>query len=189
MSLPAAGAARAQVLTSFYRFTSINSAFENNDGAYPAGGLIISGNTVYGTASQGGTVDGGTVFNVNTDGTGFTNLYSFSGGVDGAQPQAGLILSGNTLFGTASEGGAEGDGTVFSFGVSAAGSQQQLTIRIFGGNVVLTWPTNGLNLQATTNLVPPVVWTPVAPGLTVMNDQNEVTNAISGTQRFFGLTQ
>ena len=33
----------------------------------------------------------------NTDGTGFTNLYNFNGGSDGAFPFAGLILSGNTL--------------------------------------------------------------------------------------------
>ena len=52
----------------------------------------------------------GTVFAVNTDGTGFTNLHSFtaaSGSLvsitnsDGASPYAGLILSGNTLYGTA----------------------------------------------------------------------------------------
>src|SRR5207247_3515837 len=30
----------------------------------------------------------------------FTTLYSFTGGSDGAYPQAELILSGNTLYGT-----------------------------------------------------------------------------------------
>jgi hypothetical protein len=64
------------------------------------------------------------VFAVNTDGTGFTNLYTFStpdGGTygdngDGAYPQAGLILSGSTLYGTAEIGGASGNvGRAFSF--------------------------------------------------------------------------
>ena len=41
----------------------------------------------------------GTVFAVNTDGKGFTNLHSFAYN-DGARPRAGLILSGNTLYGT-----------------------------------------------------------------------------------------
>jgi len=43
----------------------------------------------------------GTVFKINTDGTGFTNLHNFIG-AGGTQPQAGLILSGNTLYGTTS---------------------------------------------------------------------------------------
>ena len=52
----------------------------NSDGAYPHAGLILSGNTLYGTAYGGGSSGNGTVFAVNTDGTGFTNLYSFTGG-------------------------------------------------------------------------------------------------------------
>ena len=51
----------------------------NSDGANPRAGLILSGNTLYGTASNGGTSGNGTVFAVNTDGTGFTNLHSFTG--------------------------------------------------------------------------------------------------------------
>ena len=60
---------------------------------------------------SGGSSGNGTVFAVNTDGTGFTNLHSFtaastnglipSTNSDGANPEAGLILSGNTLYGTA----------------------------------------------------------------------------------------
>jgi len=34
--------------------------------------------------------------------------------VNGADPYAGLIRSGNTFYGTTSKGGANGDGTVFS---------------------------------------------------------------------------
>ena len=40
-------------------------------------GLILSGNTLYGTARSGGSSGNGTVFALNTDGTGFTNLHSF----------------------------------------------------------------------------------------------------------------
>ena len=54
-----------------YRFNT------NSDGANPYAGLILSGNTLYGTASDGGSSGNGTVFAVNTDGTGFTNLHSF----------------------------------------------------------------------------------------------------------------
>ena len=80
-------------------------------------GLILSVHTLYGTTPYGGTYpdDGGTVFKLNTDGTGFTYLYDFSDynnacsiNSDGGQPLAGLILSGNTLYGTASIGGDYG---------------------------------------------------------------------------------
>src|SRR5215831_4231023 len=88
-------------------FTSINF-----DGANPNGGLLLSNNTLYGTAYSGGSSGYGSVFAVNTDGTGFTNLHSFTGGSDGANPIGGLILSSNTLYGTTANGGSsEGDGT------------------------------------------------------------------------------
>jgi len=94
-------------------FTNLHS-FTYSDGATPWAGLILSGNTLYGTAIQGGRSGNGTVFAVNTDGTGFTNLHSFTAhddsdiNGDGAYPNGGLILSGNTLYGTASRGGSSG---------------------------------------------------------------------------------
>jgi hypothetical protein len=47
----------------------------------------------------------------------FTNLHSFTYS-DGINPYAGLVLSGNSLYGTASaganSGGVNGDGTLFA---------------------------------------------------------------------------
>ena len=72
------------------------------------GGLILSGNTLYGTAYSWRHERHGTVFALNTNGTGFTTLYNFTATNpvlaptdDGANPVAGLTLSGNTLYGTA----------------------------------------------------------------------------------------
>jgi uncharacterized repeat protein (TIGR03803 family) len=92
----------AQTFSTLYSFTN------GSDGSAPEAGLILSGNTLYGTAYNGGSADAGTVFKVNTDGTGFATLYSFTNGSDGANPQAGLILSGTTLYGTAQYGGTNG---------------------------------------------------------------------------------
>ena len=88
----------------------------NSEGASPSGGLLLSGNTLYRTTANGGSGGVGTVFALNTDGTGFTNLHSFAAGgydrsgdftnSDGAFPEAGLILSGNTLYGTTTHGGS-----------------------------------------------------------------------------------
>ena len=41
----------------------------------------------------------GTVFKVNTDGTGYTVLKNFTGS-DGGVPSCGPVLSGSTLYGT-----------------------------------------------------------------------------------------
>lgn len=111
--------------------TSWNSTlrdFTNSDGTFPAGGVILSGNTLYGTAYTGGSSVRGTVYKVNTDGTGFTTLHSFTAldavtgtNEDGANPPAGLILSGNTLYGTAMGGGSSGNGTVFKVNTDGTG--------------------------------------------------------------------
>ena len=164
----------------------------NSDGAWPVGFLILSGNTLYGATLDGGIYGKGTVFAVNTDGTGFTTLYNFTGGQDGANPQGGLILSGNTLYGTARYGTTYNYGTVFSLSYPAP----QLTIMPSGTNVNLKWPTgvagfsySGYTLQSTTNLGSPAVWSAVSPTNVVVNGQNTVTNPISGTQQFFRLSQ
>jgi uncharacterized repeat protein (TIGR03803 family) len=95
-------------------FSNLYSFTDGNDGGYPIAGLVLSGGMLYGTTFDGGNSDAGTVFGISTNGSAFTNLYSFTDGGDGAGPQAGLILSGNTLYGTASQGGSSDYGTVFS---------------------------------------------------------------------------
>ena len=110
-------------------FTTLHSFTANSDGAAPLAGLLLSGNTLYGTASGGGTNGSGTVFSLNTDATGFTMLHSFTAldltthanNSDGGRPEAGLILSGNTLYGTAYVGGTNGSGTVFAVNTNGTG--------------------------------------------------------------------
>lgn len=94
--------------------------------------MILSGDTLYGTAPVGGSSSNGTVFKVNIDGTGFTVLHSFAATTsynglgapinsDGASPQAGLVLWGTTLYGTSSGGGRWGYGTVFTVSTDGHG--------------------------------------------------------------------
>src|SRR6266436_6643327 len=94
-------------------FTTLHS-FAGSDGAYPFAGLLLSGTTLFGTTQRGGSFGRGTVFALNVDGTDFTNVYNFTGGLDGDSPAASLILSGNTLYGTTTGGGSSGNGTVFA---------------------------------------------------------------------------
>src|SRR5438046_10404153 len=81
-------------------FTVLHSSTEFGDAGKPYGGLILSGNTLYG-AAFGGI---GNLFAVNTNGTGFTNLYTFTGTDGGGQGV--LVLSGNQLYGAALFGGS-----------------------------------------------------------------------------------
>jgi uncharacterized repeat protein (TIGR03803 family) len=96
------------------------TGYTNSDGMLPSAGLILAGNTLYGTAQMGGSAGVGTVFKLSTDGTGFTTLYSFTSrqdpngtNTDGAFPGI-LVLSGDTLYGTTDAGGSWAQGTVFS---------------------------------------------------------------------------
>src|SRR5260370_39366959 len=127
--LPARGV-MAQIFTVLHTFTSASGPnAANDDGANPSAGLVLSGNTLYGT--DYGSLGNGTVFDINTDGSAFTNYYTFTSahlngnGIltnsDGSNPHAELILSGNTLYGTAERGGSAGNGAVFAINPDGTG--------------------------------------------------------------------
>jgi uncharacterized repeat protein (TIGR03803 family) len=175
-----------------HTFTAMSSPFPptNSDGALPYAELTLLGNTLYGTTSRGGNGGGGTVFALNTDGTGFQTVQNFlldpSGtNTDGWNPIAGLILSGNILYGTTLYGGSSGFGTIFSISLPP-----QLTLSTVSSNLVLTWPTNftSFKLQSTTNLASSL-WTTNLPAPTVLNGEYTVTNPISAAQQFYRLSQ
>ena len=170
--------------------------FTETDGANPQAPLILCSNTLYGTAAYGGSSGKGTVFKVSTDGTGFMTLHNFTAtyrdismgntNADGANPFGGVTLSGNTLYGTANDGGKFGRGTVFS--ISLPLNPPPLTIIPSGSDIILTWPTNAISytLQSTTNLFAPV-WNTNLPLSDVVNGQNTVTNPMSSTEQFYRL--
>lgn len=81
---------------------------------HPTAVPILSDGMLYGTTSGGLFIplSPGTVFKVRTDGTGYEVLKHFGGG-DGANPWAGLKLSGNTLYGSTRFGGTRDEGTIF----------------------------------------------------------------------------
>jgi uncharacterized repeat protein (TIGR03803 family) len=93
-------------------------SFQNNgaDGTFPDAALIDVGGTLYGTTAGGGAYGGnGSVFSIDPQTGAETVLHSFQGyPSDGGVPAAGLFSDGGTLYGTTVDGGAYGDGTVFS---------------------------------------------------------------------------
>jgi uncharacterized repeat protein (TIGR03803 family) len=109
--------AQAQTLTVLHNFT------DGADGALPEGGLTMdrAGN-LYGTASLGGNGGClpygpcGTAYKLQHKGSNwiFSPLYDFSGS-DGALPVAGVVFGPDgSLYGTTSQGGDDGRGTVFN---------------------------------------------------------------------------
>src|SRR6478609_10747728 len=69
LNLILADAVSAQTYTNLFSFSCTN-------GGLPFAGLVLSGNTLYGTGFSGGSGNG-VLFKVNVDGTSYSNLYAF----------------------------------------------------------------------------------------------------------------
>jgi uncharacterized repeat protein (TIGR03803 family) len=192
------------------------------EGAYPQGALVKVGDdnyNYYGTTYRGGgtnaglkAVGFGTVFKVNTTNGVLTTLYSFTDGVDGAYPQAGLALGGDgNLYGTTSSGGLTysqgGYGTVFkittngaltslySFTGNADGAYPQAALAVGAdGNFYGTASSGGVGYTAGGNgavfrIAPNGTFAAVYafPGL---NDGQGASAVVHGTDgNFYGTTQ
>src|ERR1700761_3660792 len=107
--------------TNLHNFGPQSPDGTNPDGDHPSAGLVIAGGVAYGECGGGGLHGEGTVFRINTDGTGFTNLHQFSATTyntttslnengDGAGPSGSLQVSGTNLYGVTGNGGSNGAG-------------------------------------------------------------------------------
>ena len=94
-------------------FTTLYSFSSGNDGAEPEGGVIYRNGALYGTATQGGANDAGTVFQIDASTGKETTLHSFLGTLpDGDDPSTGLLYLGGYFYGSTITGGV-GDGDLF----------------------------------------------------------------------------
>jgi uncharacterized repeat protein (TIGR03803 family) len=102
-------------MTPLYSFTN------GGDGAAPAAGFVQANDgNLYGTTEDGGTNLYGTVFRIGTNSV-MKPLYSFTGGHDGAYPEATLALAHDgTLYGTTYDAGTDGYGSVFQITTNGA---------------------------------------------------------------------
>ncbi|MDB6024668.1 MAG: hypothetical protein JWM68_891 [Verrucomicrobiales bacterium] len=103
-------------------FTVLKLFTNPDDGSIPLGDVALSGNVLYGTTSSDGPSSCGTLFKINTNGTGFTVLHSFD--TNALYPIGGVIINGNVLYGTTFYGTTlfgGGGGTVYKINTDGTG--------------------------------------------------------------------
>jgi uncharacterized repeat protein (TIGR03803 family) len=132
-------------ITTSGKETTLHS-FHGYDGVGPLAGLVDVKGTLYGTTIGGGDSGScgsstycGTVFSITPSGK-QTVLHNFSGGGDGAEPEADLIDVKDTLYSTTPLGGANQRGTVFA--ITTSGKERVL--HDFGGQADGSVPRAGL---------------------------------------------
>jgi hypothetical protein len=132
--------------------------FSDADGDLPYGGLTFdSAGNIYGVTDSGGTYNSGTVFELSPSSGGgwtFKSLYSFTGGLDGYQPNGNLAIdSAGNLYGTTVWNGQYQSGTVFELTPSSEGEWTETTIYAFGSlQADGQEPRTGLVFDAAGNL-------------------------------------
>jgi uncharacterized repeat protein (TIGR03803 family) len=150
--------------------TTLHSFALTEDGQNPYAGLIeaTDGNfygTIFGGGSGTSCSDGcGAVFIITPQGT-LTTLHDFDG-ADGGNPYGGLVQDTNgILYGVTEEGGANGDGTVFSLSVGLGPFVKTLPT---GGKVGGSIKILGTNLTGATSVTfngTPATFTVEAPSV------------------------
>lgn len=161
-----------------YNFTN------SPDGANPRAGLLQgSDGALYGTTTWGGNTNGGTVFKLNRDGSGYSVLHHFAWHLgDGSHPFAGVVeKEGGVFYGTTMQGGADGFGTVYRLAFLPA---LGIALSERGAQITLTGFSNQpCRLQTSTNFT---AWVTVAD-LLLTNGAAQFldTTAANSAHRFY----
>jgi uncharacterized repeat protein (TIGR03803 family) len=172
-----------------YNFNETNSnfAFDNDGTPRIMGELVVSGDTLYGT-TQVGNMDflsgNGTIFSIKTNGTDFNILHAFSGPPhEGMYPYAGIVLSGENLYGTTTLGNSNGVGDVFRLQLTAP--QPNINGIVLNSTNTVTLSCSGgagsyyFTLASSDLTVPMTNWTVISTNLADSSGLWQVTDPIS----------
>ena len=149
--------------TGFATIVTFDNAYSGGVwGTWPQGDLVLGPDgALYGTTQSGGyqTINStiqparGTVFRVNTDGTGLSTILTFTDPT-GAYPYSGLTLGADgALYGMTEAGGAAGQGTVFRLNRDGSGHTILASFNGTGGSALYAGVIEGQDgyLYGTTN--------------------------------------
>jgi uncharacterized repeat protein (TIGR03803 family) len=108
--------------------TGYSTIYSYPTGAYNTGMAhtgctpTVIGSTLYAMSYLGGRHSKGNIFSINLDGSGYQNLYDFTGGTDGQQPYGTLATDGTTLYGINSYRDSPlSGGVLFRVGIDGTG--------------------------------------------------------------------
>lgn len=104
-----------------HSFRGPTGSASGSEGAGPRAELILVGGILYGTTAFGSAFDYGTLFKINTNGTGFSTIYNFTGAADGANPFGGLVSEEDMLYGATLNRGDSQNGTIFAVRTNGTG--------------------------------------------------------------------
>jgi len=150
---PAAAATRAT--------TSVIFSFDGSSlGGYPDSDLVMdAAGNLYGSAVEGGTANGGVVFELTSGPSGWTQtiLHNFTGELDGAEPYGGVTLDARgNVYGTAvtggTGGGCEGGCGVLYELTQSGGLWTENVIHTFTGGADGPGPGGGVTIDASGNV-------------------------------------
>lgn len=129
---------------------TVLQTFNNATGlGNPMSGLLLQGNYLYGSCSQGGTSYSGGVFRIKTDGSNYEVLHLFDG-TDGRQPSSiPIIASNGKLYGTADIGGANNDGVLYRMDVNGNNFS---VLKHFSSSIDGSFPSGGI-IQGSDGLI------------------------------------
>ena len=141
------------ILKSFFSWASGQSTSLKTNGYFPYGQLVQGTNgALFGTTSAGGQDSGGTIYALNTDGSGFSFLRQLTNAIGGA-PLSGMTLgSDGYLYGTTFDGGASNSGTIFRIGQDGGGFAIVTNLAFGQGCAATVMEATDGNLYGTTQL-------------------------------------
>jgi gliding motility-associated-like protein len=161
-------------------YVNFHSFSTGTDGREPYGAVISDGTYLYGLTYFGGTTDNGTIFRVKLDGTNYSKIYDFTGGLNGTHPYTTLALAGSNLYGLTNDGGQTDLGIMFKIKPDGTGFTKLITF--FGAS-------NGSNSDATLSSVGPFLYGTTSSGGTSGNGtmfRYEISEAFTKLLDFTG---
>jgi len=92
--------------------------FDGTNGGNPYGSFFSDGTYMYGMTWNGGDNDQGLIFKIKISDNSYTKIFDFENTTSGSYPNGSLISDGSYLFGLASTGGVNDNGTAFKIKIS-----------------------------------------------------------------------